>query len=45
MKKTSKPDLAAQEVVVEYAAAYARNHGLTATFPRLVVGMMRELLG
>ena len=31
--------------VVEYTIRYARNKGLKPTFPRLAVGMMKELEG
>lgn len=34
-----------QTAVIRYAADYARNRGLAPAFPRLVVGMMRELNG
>ncbi len=35
----------AEASVIEYAESYARNRGLKAEFPRLVVGMMAELDG
>jgi hypothetical protein len=43
MKMNKKNDATAK--VVEYAIRYARNKGLKPVFPRLVVGMMRELDG
>jgi hypothetical protein len=43
MKTT--PDKSATKAVAGYAIRYASNNGLRPVFPRLVVGMMRELLG
>jgi hypothetical protein len=43
MKMKKKDDATAR--VIEYALRYARNKGLKPMFPRLVVGMMRELDG
>jgi len=45
VKRFKKPDKAAHEAVGVYVHRYMANRGLTATFPRLVVGMMAELDG
>lgn len=45
VKRFNGPDKAAHEAVGAYVQRYVANRGLVASFPRLVVGMMRELDG
>jgi len=44
-RKMSVADRAALRLVADYVDRYALNRGLKAEFPRLVVGMMKELDG